>query len=62
MSVVKARLGEEDDRLDRAFWAGLTPEARVLEAWRLSLELWKLRGWDVGEPGLRRSVARVVRD
>ena len=57
----KTRLGEESDRADREFWAALTADERVLETWRLSLELWELKGWDTGEPGLCRSVARVVR-
>ena len=57
----KVRLGADSDRADHEFWAALTPEARVLETWRLSLELWQLKGWDTGEPGLCRLVARVVR-
>jgi hypothetical protein len=61
VTVRRARLGAEDDRLDRQFWAALPPDQRVLETWRLSVELWRLKGWDVGEPGLRRPVARVVR-
>jgi hypothetical protein len=61
ITVRKARLGEEDEKLDREFWAQLSREERVLEAWRLSLELWELKGWDAGEPGLYRSRARVVR-
>jgi hypothetical protein len=54
-------MGAESDRADREFWASLTPEDRVLETWRLSLELWEFKGWDLGEPGLCRAVARVVR-
>ena len=61
ITVRKARLGSENDRLDREFWASIAPEERVEEAWRLTLELWELKGWDPGEPGLCRSVARVVR-
>jgi len=61
ITIRKARLGPEDDRLDREFWAGLTPEERVEETWQLTLELWELKGWDPDEPGLCRTVARVVR-
>src|SRR6266567_1759469 len=60
ITIRKARLGEEDDRLDREFWARLPPEERVEETWWLSLELWEMKGWDTGEPGLCRLVARVV--
>lgn len=61
ITLNKARLGEEDDRLDREFWAQLTPDERVEETWRLTVELWELKGWDIGEPGLRRAGARAVR-
>jgi hypothetical protein len=61
ITIRKAKLGPEDERLDREFWASIPPEERVEEAWRLTLELWELKGWDSGEPGLRRPVARVVR-
>jgi hypothetical protein len=61
ITVRRATLGPEDERLDREFWAGIPPEERVEEAWRLTLELWELKGWDAGEPGLRRPAARVVR-
>jgi hypothetical protein len=61
ITVRKARMGEEDARLDREFWSRMTPAERVLETWRLSLELWQWKGWDTDEPGLCRTVARVVR-
>jgi hypothetical protein len=61
ITVRKARLGEEDARLDREYWSQLPPEQRVLETWRLSLELWRWKGWDTDEPRLRRSAARVIR-
>ena len=57
----RVRLGPEEAQADREFWRGLAPEARVLESWRITCELWELKGWDIGEPGLCRSVARVVR-
>jgi hypothetical protein len=37
-------MGVDSDRADREFWAALAPPERVLETWRLSLELWELRG------------------
>jgi hypothetical protein len=61
ITVRRAKLGPEDERLDREFWAAMTPAERVEEAWRLTLEIWELKGWDPGEPGLRRPVTRVVR-
>jgi hypothetical protein len=54
-------MGEEDERLDREFWAQLPQEHRAEEAWRLTLELYQLKEWDSGESGLCRTVARVVR-
>ena len=60
-STRKTRLGADSDRADREFWAALSPDERVLETWRLSLELWQLKGWNPGESGLRRDVTRVVR-
>jgi len=61
ITIRKAKLGPEADRLDREFWAGMTSGERVEETWRLTLELWELKGWDPGEPGLCRSFARVIR-
>jgi hypothetical protein len=61
ITIRKTKLGPEADRLDREFWAGMTSEERVEETWRLTLELWELKGWDTGEPGLCRSVTRVIR-
>ena len=61
VTLRKARLGAEDERLDREYWERMPPVERVEETWRLSLELWEMKGWDAGEPGLYRTVARVVR-
>lgn len=47
--------------MDREFWLSMTPEERVALVWPLTLELWALKGWDIGEPGLSRSVVRVIR-
>jgi len=61
ITIRKAKLGPEADRLDREFWAGMTSGERIEETWRLTLELWELKGWDSGEPGSYRSVAQVIR-
>jgi hypothetical protein len=51
----------EADRHDLEFWLQIPEHERVLEVWRLSEELWRLRGELRDEPGLCRSVARVIR-
>jgi hypothetical protein len=35
----KARLSTLDDQFDREFWAGVDPNVRFAEAWRLSEEI-----------------------
>jgi hypothetical protein len=51
----------EADRHDIEYWRQLSDAERLLYAWRLSQELWTLRGELPDEPGLCRSVARVRR-
>ena len=51
----------EADGHDLEFWLQIPERERVLQAWRLSQELWRLRGELPDEPGLCRSVARVHR-
>jgi len=51
----------EADRHDLEYWQQLSDAERVLYAWQLSQELWRLRGELRDEPGLCRSVARVHR-
>jgi hypothetical protein len=51
----------EADRHDLEFWATIPEAERVREVWRLSQEIWRLRGDLPDEPGLCRSVARVHR-
>ncbi len=53
-STRKTTLAALDDEFDRQFWSQLTPDERFAETWRLSEELWQLKGWDAGEPGLSR--------
>ncbi len=49
------------DREDLAYWLRIPESERVVEVWRLSVELWRVSGEKVNEPGLCRSVARVLR-
>lgn len=49
------------DRADAAYWLALPVAERVLQVWRLSEEQWRLRGEYPDEPGLPRSLARVLR-
>jgi hypothetical protein len=51
----------EADRHDLAWWRAIPAEERILLAWRLSEEQWRLSGNSEHEPGLSRSVARVRR-
>jgi hypothetical protein len=57
----KTTLAQLDDRFDADFWATVPPAERLAETWRLTLELGRFAGRDPGEPGLHRSIARVVR-
>ena len=47
----------EADRHDLEYWQRIPDAERILEVWRLSRELWQLRGEWNDEPGLCRSVA-----
>ena len=51
----------EADRHDLEFWMQIPDAERVLQVWRLSQELWRLRGDLPDESGFSRSVARVRR-
>jgi len=51
----------EADRHDIEYWRQPSDAERLLYAWRLSQELWTLRGELSDEPGICRSVARVRR-
>ena len=61
MTVRRFATSAEADRHDLEYWHQLTPADRVVQVWRLSQELWQLRGELPDEPGLCRSVARVRR-
>jgi hypothetical protein len=51
----------EANRHDLEYWMHLPEADRVLLTWRLSQELWRLRGDLRDESGLSRSVARILR-
>jgi hypothetical protein len=60
-SVRRYESAAEADRDDLAFWMQMSDSDRILQVWRLSEQLWRLRGDMTDEPGLCRSVARVRR-
>jgi hypothetical protein len=61
MTVRRYSSAAEADRHDLEYWMQMPDAERVLQVWRLSQELWRLRGERPDEPGLCRSVARVHR-
>ena len=61
MTIIRYETAADADRHDLDFWRQLSEAERLLQTWRLSLELWNLSGNPPYEPGLSRSVARVFR-
>ncbi len=62
ITIKKFRLGSaEETAADLAYWQAVDPADRIEAAWNLTLELWRFKQWPICEPGLYRSVARVVR-
>jgi hypothetical protein len=61
MTVRRYASSAEADRDDLGYWRQMPDAERVLHTWRLSVELWRLRGDLPDEPGLCRSVARIHR-
>jgi hypothetical protein len=61
MTIRRFASAAEADREDRAYWLQIPDGERALEAWRLSQQLWRLKGGSLDESGLCRSVARVRR-
>jgi hypothetical protein len=61
ITVRKATSAAAAERLDREFWAALTPAQRVLLASQLSEELWSWKEPHPHESGLPRSAARLER-
>jgi hypothetical protein len=60
VTVRIVRRGKDDD-FDPAFWRDVPSDERFAEAWRLSEEIWQLKGWDPDQPGFSRSVTRLIR-
>ena len=60
MTIRRFESAAESDRHDLAYWQQMSGAERVLHVWRLSQEIWRLRG-EPHEPGLCRTVARVHR-
>ena len=52
---------ELDDRFDVRVWASISPGEGFAEAWRLSEEICRLKGWDPGEPGLVKNKQALAR-
>ena len=61
MTVRRYASARAADADDAAYWRQMSDAERVLHTWRLSVELWRLKGDVPDEPGLCRSVARVHR-
>lgn len=55
------RSAAEQDRHNADEWSAVPVAERLREVWRMSEELWRLKGEFPDEPGLCRSVARVTR-
>lgn len=61
MTVRRYASAADADRDDLAYWRSLPAGDRVLQAWLLSAEQWRLRGEWNDESRLCRSVTRVSR-
>ncbi len=61
MTVSRYASAAEADRHDLELWMQISDAERVLHTWRLSDEIWRLRGDLPDEPGLYRSVGSVRR-
>lgn len=61
VTVRRFASAKEADAHELVYWASLSDAERVLQVWRLSCELWELRGTRPDESRLCRSVASVHR-
>jgi hypothetical protein len=61
MTIRRYLSASEADRHDLEFWLEMSDADRILHVWKLSQEIWRLRGELTDESGLCRSVARVQR-
>lgn len=55
MTVTRYASSAEADRHDLEYWQQMPEAERILQVWRLSQELWRLRGEWSDEPGLCRT-------
>jgi hypothetical protein len=61
MTVRRFASSADADRHDLEFWVQIPEAQRIREVWRLSQEVWRLRGDHPDEPGFCRSVASIHR-
>jgi hypothetical protein len=61
MTIRRFVSAAEADCAEGTYWQQIPEAERALEAWRLSRELWRLKGGPPHESGLCRSVARIRR-
>jgi hypothetical protein len=61
ISVRRFASATEADRHDLEFWSKIPEHERVMHVWKLSQELWRLRGDLPDESRLSRSVESVRR-
>jgi hypothetical protein len=61
ITVRRYQSAADADRHDLEYWATIPPAERLHQVWRLSQELWSLRGDLPDEPRLSRSVTRLLR-
>ena len=57
----KGRIEEMDRSFDLAFWQSQPPVARFDAAWELVVHVYKVKGWDVRQLRLQRSVETFQR-
>ena len=57
----KGRLEELDRSFDLTFWQAQSPTARFDAAWELIVHAYKVKGWDVRQLRLQRSVENYQR-
>ncbi len=57
----KAKLEELDRSFDLAFWQSQTSQARFEAAWELILHAWRVKGNDVRQLRLQRSIENFQR-
>jgi hypothetical protein len=60
MTIRRFASAADADREDHAYWQQIPEAERALEAWRLSQELWRLKGGPPHESGLCRSLRAFV--